>query len=172
MAKILVSRKEGKQLSWWDYWMGRGRQVRARWRTSLVTQWSRLWVSTAGDTGSISGWRIKIPHVRWHVHKTHRLRRPRWARKGHRACTLWPGKLGAKGATDVPWRVIKTCFRKGLSNVAWHVVFWIFNVSLISDDAKPAGFQSGQTSTHTRTELSTLLCHLLTLSLLLGRKEL
>ena len=33
--------------------------------TSLAVQWLRLCISTAGDTGSISGWGTKIPHAGW-----------------------------------------------------------------------------------------------------------
>ena len=31
--------------------------------TSLVVQWLRLHASTAGGTGSIFGWRTRIPHA-------------------------------------------------------------------------------------------------------------
>ena len=49
---------------------GQEERSKSKVKTSLVIQWLRLRVSTAGGTGSISGWRIKIPHVGWHVHKT------------------------------------------------------------------------------------------------------
>ena len=35
------------------------------WGTSLVFQWLRLCASTVGGTGSIPGWRAKIPHALW-----------------------------------------------------------------------------------------------------------
>ena len=38
-------------------------------RTSLAVQWLRLYTFTEGDTGSVPGWRTKIPHAKLHSQK-------------------------------------------------------------------------------------------------------
>lgn len=45
------------------------RRVENKVGTSLAVQRLRRWTSTAGPVGLIPGWRIKIPHARWHNQK-------------------------------------------------------------------------------------------------------
>ena len=44
-------------------------EFKVRPGASLVDQWLRLCASTEEGTGSISGWRTKIPHVAWRGQK-------------------------------------------------------------------------------------------------------
>ena len=37
--------------------------------TSLAIRWLRLWITKAGNMGSVPGWRTKIPHATGHCQK-------------------------------------------------------------------------------------------------------
>ena len=45
---------------------------------SLAVQWLGLRASSAGGTGSITGWETKIPHATWHGQKRSQLRMQMW----------------------------------------------------------------------------------------------